>query len=238
MPRVARIVVPGVAHHVTQRGNNRQQVFFSDDDRALYLALLKAEAERFDLEILGYCLMSNHMHLVAIPAGAETLAKAVGRTDYRYTQAVNRSRGWSGHLWQNRFYSCPLDEVHQWQALAYVDLNPVRAKLVRQARRYRWSSAAAHCGQADPAELVNPRAWRKHWRRGDWSAVLAEGHRDEELEALRRQTHTGRPWGGEAFLARIESRIAREVRPRPVGRPRKPPASEARMKKRVHASGK
>ncbi|MCC6142310.1 MAG: transposase, partial [Candidatus Hydrogenedentes bacterium] len=104
-------------------GNNRQQVFFFDADRSLYLELLKEHAELFGLEVLGYCLMSNHMHLVAIPAAEDSLAKAVGRTDFRYTQAVNRSRGWSGHLWQNRFHSCPLERVHQWQALAYVDLN-------------------------------------------------------------------------------------------------------------------
>ena len=171
MPRIARIVVPGVPHHITQRGNNRQRVFFSDADRELYLALLKAEAERFGLEVLGYCLLTNHMHLVAAPAGPDSLAKAVGRTDYRYTQAINRARRRTGHLWQNRFYSCPLDEVHQWQALAYVDLNPVRAKLVRKAKLYPWSSAAVHCGQPDPAGLVDKAAWRKLWGRGDWAAV-------------------------------------------------------------------
>jgi putative transposase len=221
MPRVARIVVPGAPHHVTQRGNNRQAVFFSDEDRELYLALLKAEADRFGLEILGYCLMSNHMHLVGVPAGPQSLAKAVGRTDYRYTQAINRARRWSGHLWQNRFYSCPLDEVHQWRALAYVDLNPVRARLVRHARRYRWCSAAVHCGGADPAGLVSAAVWRKRWGRGDWAAVLAQGQDQAALEAIRRHTHTGRPWGSEAFMTRIESQTGRLVRPRPVGRPRK-----------------
>jgi putative transposase len=89
------------------KGNNRQPVCFSDEDRALYLSLLKDHAERFGLQILGCCLMSNHMHLVGIPAAADSLAKAIGRTDFRYTHAVNRSRGWSGHLWQNRFCSCP-----------------------------------------------------------------------------------------------------------------------------------
>ena len=237
MPRIARIVVPGVPHHVTQRGNNRQQVFFSDADRELYLALLKSEAERFGLEILGYCLLTNHMHLVAVPAGPESLAKAVGRTDYRYTQAVNRAHRWSGHLWQNRFYSCPLDEVHQWQALVYVDLNPVRAKLVRKARLYPWSSAAIHCGQPDPAGLIAPAAWRKHWGRGDWAAVLAEGQERAELEALRRCTQNGRPLGDQAFVAKIEGQTHRILHARPVGRPRKPPAKSREQRSRSRHKG-
>ena len=142
MPRVARIVVPGIPHHVTPRGNNRQQVFFCDSDRELYLRLLREHAGRFGVEVVGWCPMTNHMHLVAIPAGKDSLAKAVGRTDYRYTQTLNRARGGTGQLWQNRFFSCPLDEGHTWQALCYVDRNPVRAGLVREARRYYWSSAA------------------------------------------------------------------------------------------------
>ncbi|NLX14685.1 MAG: transposase, partial [Phycisphaerales bacterium] len=88
MPRVSRIVLAGRPHHVTQRGNNRQDVFFVDDDRRVYLGLLKQQAERFGLEILGYCLMSNHVHLVAVPAGEDSLAKAVGRTHFLYTQYV------------------------------------------------------------------------------------------------------------------------------------------------------
>ena len=220
---MARLVVPGVPHHVTQRGNNRQAVFFDPAGRRLYLALLKAHAERFGVQVLGYCLMDNHMHLVAIPEGPQSLAKAMGRTDYDYTRAVNRARRWSGHLWQNRFFSCPLDKVHQWRALAYVDLNPVRAGLVKRARQYPWSSAAVHCAADDPAGLVERAAWRKCWGRGDWAAVLAEGQAQAELQALRRHTYTGQPWGGEAFVARLERRTGRYLRPRPIGRPRKRP---------------
>ena len=169
---------------------------------------------------------------MAVPAGPDSLAKAVGRTDYRYTQAINRARRWTGHLWQNRFYSCPLDEVHQWQALAYVDLNPVRAKLVRKAKLYPWSSAAVHCGQPDPAGLVDKATWRMLWGCGDWAAVLAEGQERAELEAIRKSTQTGRPMGDEAFVAKIEGRTGRMLRARPVGRPRKPPTvGRARSKR-------
>jgi len=148
MPRVARIVIPGCPHHITQRGNNRQDVFFVDGDRVRYLEILAEQSERFGLTVDGYCLMTNHVHLVATPAGPESLAKAVGRTHWLYTQYVNRLHGRCGHLWQNRFYSCTLDETHFWPAMVYVERNPVRAKRVRRAWEYPWSSAAAHCGVA------------------------------------------------------------------------------------------
>ena len=227
MPRVARVVVPGVPHHVTQRGNNRQDVFFDDEDRRLHLALLKEHAARFELQVLGYCLMSNHVHLVAIPGHPASLAKAIGRTDFTYTQAVNRARGWSGHLWQNRFFSCPLEDVHLWRALCYVDRNPVRAGLVRLARRHPWSSAEAHCGGTDPAGLIDPAAWRGLWGRGDWAAELRRPEDAAELRALRQSTHTGRPLGSERFVAALEAKAGRLLHARAVGRPRKaaPPAS-------------
>jgi len=166
MPRIARIVIPGCPHHITQRGNNRQDVFFVDDDRQRYLAILAAQAERFGLTVQGYCLMTNHVHLIATPREPESLAKAVGRTHWLYTQYVNRLHGRSGHLWQNRFYSCALDEPHFYAAMIYVERNPVRARLVRRAWRYPWSSAAAHCDGRDPTdtERAPPACWT--WPRG------------------------------------------------------------------------
>ena len=160
MLRVARIVVPGIPHHVTQRGNNRQEVFFVDDDRRFYLELLARQAQRFGLDVLGYCLMSNHIHLIAVPKREESLAKAIGRTHFLYTQYLHRLHGRSGHLWQNRFSSCALDEPHCWAALCYAERNPVRARMVRKAWRYRWSSAAAHCGSKNGNGLVDLGLWR------------------------------------------------------------------------------
>ena len=112
MPRTARIAIRDVPHHITQRGNNRQDVFFVDDDRRVYLSLLKEQADKYGLEILGWCLMTNHIHLIGRPADEDSLAKALGRTHFRYTQYINRLHGRSGHLWQNRFYSCPLGREH------------------------------------------------------------------------------------------------------------------------------
>ena len=148
MPRVARIVIPDVPHHVAQRGNNRQDVFFTTDDRRAYLDILREQADRFALDVIGFCLMTNHMHLVGVPRKADSLAKAVGRTDWLYTRAINRLHKRSGHLWQNRFYSCALDDKHVVAAMRYVEENPVRAKLCRAPWAYEWSSARMTDGTA------------------------------------------------------------------------------------------
>jgi len=220
MPRVARIVIPGCPHHVTQRGNNRQEVFFVDDDRRAYLEILREQSERFGLAVSGYCLMTNHVHLIATPAGPESLARAVGRTHWLYTQYVNRLHGRSGHLWQNRFYSCALDEDHFWKAMAYVERNPVRARLVRRPWRWAWSSAAAHCGEAENTGLLDLEAWKDLLAGADWRDVLAERLEEADVAALRRATGWGRPLGSDRFLAKLERALGRRLRPLPVGRPR------------------
>jgi putative transposase len=127
MARTARVVAAGVPHHVTQGGNNRQDVFLTDDDRRYYLSVLRDRSQQAGLQLLGYCLMTNHVHLVVIPTRAESLAQALGRAHSWYAQRFNRRYRRSGHLWQNRFYSCPLGSSQLVRALAYVDLNPVRA---------------------------------------------------------------------------------------------------------------
>jgi len=221
MPRLARAVAVGCAHHITQRGNNRQDVFFVDDDRRVYLDLLKEHAARYALEVRGYCLMTNHVHLVATPHGEDSLAKAVGRTHFRYTQYINRFHKRSGHLWQGRFYSCALDGRHLWLAMKYVELNPVRAKLCRRAWRYDWSSATAHTDHSARSELLNLTWWYKQFSPEAWRKELSDGLTEEEVAHIRLRTHTGRPLGGDAFLSKLETLLGRRVRPLPVGRPRK-----------------
>ncbi len=217
MPRVARIVVPDVPHHITQRGNNRQDVFFTDDDRRLYLGLLREQAETYGLEVLGWCLMTNHVHLIARPRTEEALAKALGRTHFLYTQTVNRWHGRSGHLWQNRFFSCPLGREHFWQALRYVEQNPVRAKLARRAWAYEWSSAAAHVGGEDKTGLLNLGEWKRNSSRIDWRVQLTRKLPAELMEQVRLNTHTGRPLAGDAFISKLENRLNKRLRPLPIG---------------------
>jgi len=220
MPRVARIVVPEVPHHITQRGNNRQDVFFVDDDRRVYLELLKQQSSRFGLNIIGYCLMTNHVHIVGTPLGDESLARAVGRTHFLYTQYINRFHKRSGHLWQNRFHSCPLDEYHLWQALCYLERNPVRARMVRKAWRYDWSSARAHVDGKDPTDMLDIKKWSRKWGGDEWRDALQEPQDEDLILRLRSSTHTGRPLGRDSFISKLESVVGRRLRPLPVGRPR------------------
>lgn len=224
MPRIARVVIPGCVHHITQRGNNRQDVFFVDQDRGVYLEILRGQAAIFGLTLQGYCLMTNHIHLIATPAKEESLAKALGRTHFLYTQYVNRLHGRSGHLWQNRFYSCALDDEHFWSAMAYVERNPVRARIVRMAWRYPHSSAAAHCGQgADASGMLNLAEWRKMLAGNDWSDSLGAAQEASTLAGLRLGTMTGRPLGGDRFIAKLETMVGRRLRALPRGRPSKNP---------------
>ncbi len=217
MARAARVVAEGVPHHITQRGNNRQNVFLLDEDRRFYIEALRAKSRRHGLTILGYCLMTNHVHLIAIPKQPNSLAEAIGQAHWRYTMHFNKSNARQGHLWQNRFYSCPLGQSHLVAALAYVDLNPLRAAIVGSATRYPWSSAAAHCGNAVDDRLIDPLAWDKAGLTADWEGRLrteSAGHRDDEL---RRATYSGLPFGSEEFVDEMEVRLGCGLRPKPPG---------------------
>jgi len=208
-------------HHIVQRGNNRQDVFFVDADREAYLSILKEQSEKYGLDVLGWCLMTNHVHLVARPQSEDSLALAVSRTDYIYTQTINRLHGRSGHLWQNRFFSCPLGREHFWRALRYVEQNPVRAKMVRWPWDYRWSSATAHLTNSDPAGLLDIGFWQQISARIDWRAKLQSRLDTEQIEQIRLSTHTGRPLASDSLMSKIEKALNKRLRPLPNGRPRK-----------------
>jgi putative transposase len=218
--RIARVVAVGFPHHVTQRGNNRGQVFFDDDDRRFYLWTLAKYRRKYEVEIWGYCLMDNHVHVLAVPGSEDSLARCFAGTNLIHTQRVNRRQGRSGRLWQNRFFSCPVDKnEYLWPVLRYIDRNPVRAGLVHQAWQYPWSSALHHVtGEADP--LLGASDWLDaELRRQNYRNYL----RDEPEEAaaeIRRMTATGRPLGGVAFRASLETRLGRVLSPQKGGRPR------------------
>ncbi len=196
-----------------------------DEDRRYYLQTLREQSARHGLKIEGYCLMTNHLHLVATPATADALAATLRRVNQFYTDYINRLHGRCGHLWQDRFYSCPLDESHFWTAMIYVERNPVRAKMLRKAWDYPWSSAPAHCGRGETAGLLDIAAWRKHVISSGWGECIAKPQ-DEALAAkLRLCTCRGRPLGSDKFIARLELALGRRLRPLPEGRPRKEPQS-------------
>ena len=230
MPRVARVVIPGCVHHVTQRGNNRQDVFFVDADRQMFLQYLREAAERFALHIEGYCLMTNHIHLVVTPEREDSLAQALKRVNQLHAQYVNRLHGRSGHLWQNRFFSCPIDQEHVWQVLVYVERNPVRARLCRKAWQWAWSSAGAHCGGDDPSGLLDIASWEQEVTPTKWRRMLERPEDDRLVRALQLSTSRGRPLGSDSFIAKLETRLGRRLRPLPRGRPRKTPRKAAAPK--------
>ena len=222
MPRAARIVIPGCPHHVTQRGNNRQDVFFTDEDRSYYLDLLCEQSETFGLSVEGYCLMTNHVHLVVTPRRKSSLSKAVGRTNLYYTRYINRLHGRCGHLWQDRFFSSPLDERYFWEAMRYVERNPVRARLVRKAWRWKWSSAAAHVDGKDPTGLLDLTAWSKRLGpKANWRESITQRQDEQAVACLRRKSNRGRPLGSDQFIAKLEAKLHRRLRPGKRGRPRK-----------------
>jgi putative transposase len=223
MARLARIVVPEVAHHVTQRGNRRQDIFFSEQDYAAYRALIAEACARTGVRCLAWCLMPNHVHLVLVPPDEDGLRAALGEAHRRFTRRINRIKGWTGYLFQGRFASYPMDDAHLMVAIRYVELNPVRAGMVARAEDWPWSSARAHvAGRPDgltDLEFLSGvhRNWRAMLRRG-----LEAGDLPPEAEAaIEAHQRTGRPWGGEAFLDRLEALTGRTLkRQKPGPKPR------------------
>ena len=224
MARIARAVAVGVPHHVTQRGNARQWVFFSDRDREIYLDTFFEYALRYSLQVWGYCLMSNHVHFIVAPQTEHGLAKAFGRVhaDYaRYANIVQRS---CGHLWQARFFSCALDPANAWKALAYVERNPVRAGMVDAAENYQWSSAASHCREDNPEERLDLTEWRNCYNGDRWREALRVGVEEEAWEErIREATRRGLLLGSNRFVEGLSKAAGRDLKARPPGRPRKEP---------------
>lgn len=222
MPRQARTVFANVPHHITQRGNRREDVFFTDEDRETYLSWLKDYCTLHQVEILAYCLMTNHIHLVALPKAEAGLQSVLKPLHMRYAQRFNRQRGWKGHVWQGRYFSSSLDEQYLWAAIKYVERNPVRAKMVKKAEDYAWSSATAHCTGEEDAVLTKKAYWKKQMESiGDWSAWLAEGEKEQELTLIRRNIEKGLPCGSERFIKKLERQAGRVLTYRPLGRPKK-----------------
>jgi putative transposase len=223
MARFARVIAVDVAHHVTQRGNGRRYILDADSEREVYLGLLRENIGRDSAQdrpcLLGYCLMSNHVHLVMMPHRADALAKALKNAHGRYAAYWNATHGSSGHVWQGRFYSCPLDPTHLWEALRYTELNPVRAGLVARAEAWTWSSAAVHCGASAAESWLAMDLWKDRWDASSWDEFLAAGQSEDELTAVRQCTHTGRPLGGKEFVSELERSMQRPLAARRGGRP-------------------
>ncbi len=213
MPRFPRAIAIGFPHHVTQRGTDRQCVFFTNSDRDVYLDLLRTSAVQTNLRILAYCLMPNHIHLVTVPDAPDSLSVALRRTHGRYANYLNARRGRTGHLWQNRFYSCALDGAHLSVALRYVERNPVRAGLAERVEQYPWSSAAAHLTGLDPRNVLDMNFWLDRGAAENWRSLHATPEELLAVRLLQRATFTGRPVGSAGFIEQLEVQLERTLRP-------------------------
>ncbi len=216
MARIARLVVPDVPHHITQRGNRREPVFFEDDDYRFYLDLLAENAAKAEAEIWAYCLMPNHVQVILTPSDEDGIRATFADLHRRYTKRINARQGWTGHLWQGRFGSVAMDEQHLLAAVRYVALNPVRAGLAKSAQDWAWSSVRAHlAGKDDGVVAVAPVLERV----GDLGAFLADAVDEAALFApLRLSETTGRPLGGAEWIKGLETASGRTLAPRKRGR--------------------
>lgn len=217
MARIARVVVPGIPHHVTQRGVRRMETFFDEEDYETYLQLMREWCNASGVEVWAYCLMPNHVHLVVVPESEESLARGIGEAHRRYTRFINFKKSWKGYLWQGRFASFPMDEDYLLAACRYVELNPVRAKMCARPEEYRWSSVHAHlAGKDDGLVKVEPMLQRVT----NWAELLTSG--DQALyDDVRMHERTGRPLGSESFIERVSSLVGRELGKKKPGPKRK-----------------
>jgi len=223
---LSRVVVPGMPHHVTQRGVRSMDVFEDETDRALYLALLREHAGRCGVTFLSWCLMPNHVHLIVVPEKEDSLARGIGEAHRLYTRAKNFRAGVRGYLFQGRFGSYVMDEKHLVAAARYVELNPVAANIVNEPWDYDWSSARYHVGMMRTDPLVTDRALAGAVRDArEWRGLLSEGVEDVVAKRLERGLSTGRPVGSPEFVEGLERRLGRDLAPRtggwPKGRKRK-----------------
>lgn len=210
MARLARVVIPGHPHHVTQRGNGRAQTFFGDGDYALYRDLLAANCRAAGVEVWAWCLMPNHVHLVLVPSDADGLRRALARVHRTYAGTIQARRKRTGHFWQGRFGAVAMDEEHLAAALRYVSLNPVRARLVQRAQQWRWSSARAHLrGKDDGVTALAP----VRDRFPDFADLLACEPEADLFDSLRAAESIGRPLGDDRFLSRLERKTGRVLKP-------------------------
>jgi len=223
MARLARVVVAGYPHHITQRGNRRQQTFFCDEDYEEYIALMSQWCYQLGVAIWFYCLMPNHVHLIAVPQSEEGLRRAIGEAHRRYTRRINFRQGWRGHLWQGRFSSYVMDNKYLMSTVRYIAMNPVKAELVKRPEQYRWSSASAYLdGKNDSLTSISG----LNKRVDDWKQFFNQAVDAVIAEKIRKHERTGRPLGSEKFVVKLETVSGRMLRLKKAGRPKKENAKQ------------
>ena len=221
MSQPSRFFQIGVPQHICCRGNQRQDIFSDEQDRRLYTDLLVRHASEWAIQIVGYCLMSNHVHLILYPTHNDTLSPMMQRLNSRYAQETLLRTQRTGHLWHSHFRASPMDNQHMWTALRYVELNPVRAGLVRHAEDWPWSSATAHMGLTEWPTWLDRSIWAGRSGPTEWADCLREIASAEQDGLVRRAVHEGRPLASEDVVAGWEVAYRCTLRPRTGGRPKK-----------------
>jgi putative transposase len=220
MPRIARLLAINYPHHITQRGNNKETVFFDEEDRKFYLKLLKKYSDQWNFNIWAYCLMPNHVHILAVPRKEKSFARGIGATNLVYTQYFNHRYRRSGRLWQNRFFSAIIEKgSYLWSVARYIERNPVRANIVKRGEDYIWSSAKAHLLKAED-DILSGESWLEENEVIAYREFLRQENQNIE-DSIRKATSAGRPLGSEQFLKILEKILERDIFPRKAGRSRK-----------------
>jgi len=215
MARLARLVIPGMPYHVTQRGNRRGTTFFEEGDFQVYRDYLAEAVNISGASVWAYCLMPNHVHLIVVPGDPDGLRATFANAHRRYARFINARHRWTGHLWQGRFGAVVMDDAHLTHAARYVALNPVRARLCERAEDWPWSSARAHlAGEDDGLVEVAPLLQRV----GDFAAFLATEEDQQATRALRMAETTGRPLGSASWIAKLEALTGRALAAKRRGR--------------------
>ena len=221
MPRIARIVAVGLPHHITQRGNYKQDIFVDDSDRKQYLCWIEEYSNKHGVSILAYCLMDNHVHFVGVPKEENSLAKTFNTAHMRYSQYFNKRKNTTGHLWQGRFNSCVLDDIHLIAAVKYIERNPVRAKLVGKPWEWKWSSASAHIGKEESLIRLKDVFEIIEMSSDLWKRYIDSEEDKNIIDSIKKQTLTGRPLGARSFIEKLEEKFGRRLIALKRGRPKK-----------------
>jgi putative transposase len=216
MARQARIVIPNTAHHITQRGNRGDFIFFEKEDYKTYLDILNEQCLKLGVSLYSYCLIPNQVHFIAEPSEAQNLSRAIGETHRRYTNIINKRQGWTGHLFQNRFFSYACDEQYMIRAARYIETLPVTLKLTPHPQNYLWSSAKSRIRINQNNNIIKP--FSGFQTINNWEDFLMRPMNESEINMIQLHLQTGRPRGSNMFLDTIERQIGRSVRPKKRGR--------------------
>ncbi len=219
MPRTGRAIIEGLPHHITQRGNYGQNIFETDKDRKQYLEWIEKYSRKYKVIVLSYCLMSNHVHFIVIPAEKESLSKLFNTAHMRYSHYYNKKKKVKGHLWQGRYFSCILDDEHLKKAARYVERNPVRAGIVKKVEEWSWSSAKDNADEGSGEIKITGIRGYFEISGKDWKDYVKEKDAVGFVAEIRKATNMSRALGNDGFILKLEKKLGVSLKLIGRGRP-------------------